>query len=195
MTNNNERISAIPMVAVGDKLAYDCDVSTCRACCSRKPQLLLKDWGYIYQCVCGMHAGYHENELLARQEWERLMEKIKGMDALIAALSPKELAMLNKIADDNYACYNWDERNRGQNRICTWAEVIIESKSDGGVFTQLQNKGLAWYQDNGSRRESYVGLTPLAYVMVYRMRGKMYDCLKPDDPILITDKEYDDAYR
>jgi len=65
----------------------------------------------------------------------------------------KELELITKLAT---SCYQDDEDHLTK---ALWACVEIESKEEGGVLTSLCKKGLAWFQDNGSKDENYVGLT------------------------------------
>lgn len=68
--------------------------------------------------------------------------------------------MLRKIALDDYTPLNGAEPESHED-TSTWAEMIIESPQDKGVFTSLMNAGLVWRAEDG--KDSTVGLTEAGF--------------------------------
>lgn len=67
-----------------------------------------------------------------------------------------EHKLIKKLATSNYQGGD----DRGYTFGATlWASMEIESKSEGGVLASLIQKGLAGFQDNGSKDDNYVWLT------------------------------------
>lgn len=72
-----------------------------------------------------------------------------------------EKKMLAKIARSEYTPINGAEPDRYQD--CeTWADIALESKEDGGVFSSLVKKGLASH--SGSGKDAGVYLTEQGFV-------------------------------
>lgn len=71
-----------------------------------------------------------------------------------------QAAMLRKIALDDFTPLNGAEPESHVDTT-TWAEMIIESSQDKGVFTSLQNAGLVWHAADG--KDSTVGLTQTGF--------------------------------
>lgn len=71
--------------------------------------------------------------------------------------TPLQQAMIRKIARNEFTPVNGAIPENAANTE-TWANVIIESAEDKGVFTSLKNAGLVWHSgENG--RDAGVGLT------------------------------------
>jgi hypothetical protein len=73
-------------------------------------------------------------------------------------MTPLQEAIMNKSALNEYTSVNGAEPQSAAETE-TWAEMIIESPTDKGVFTSLQNQGLVWYNVGPQKREEVVGLT------------------------------------
>lgn len=179
--------------SVADNQNAEPDMSTCPACCSRKPWLYkCKIMGtFKYVCTCRFATQSYEREEDARAEWEKIAKLGRETDTIIESLVDNQVEMLNKIANTVYGDYDWGKRHRDNQVICTWAEAIIEGNKDWETFTSLENAGLAWYQDNGNKRVSYVGLTSLGYLVMYRMRNLVFDWNDPNDSMLVSLDEED----
>lgn len=67
-----------------------------------------------------------------------------------------QINMLKKIARSEYSPINGDEPSRIEDTE-TWADVIIETHVEKGVFTSLLNSGMV--QHYGSGRDAFVRLT------------------------------------
>ena len=67
-----------------------------------------------------------------------------------------QAAMLTKIARDELTCRNGAEPD-SHGEAVTFADVVIETQEDKGVFTSLQNAGHVWHSGKG--RDAQVGLT------------------------------------
>jgi hypothetical protein len=68
-----------------------------------------------------------------------------------------QAAMIKKIAYDDMTPVD-GARPECADDAQTYANCVIESKKDQGVFTSLQNAGLAWHT-GGDPEEAAVGLT------------------------------------
>ena len=68
--------------------------------------------------------------------------------------------MLNKIARDEMTTINGAEPLTA-NETHTWADSIIETPTDKGVFTSLLNAGLVWHSDHD--RDAGCGLTEAGF--------------------------------
>lgn len=64
--------------------------------------------------------------------------------------------MLRKIATNELTPVNGAEP-KSANEAETYADCIIETAQDKGVFTSLMNAGLVWH--SGSGRDAVVGFT------------------------------------
>ena len=73
-------------------------------------------------------------------------------------LTPLQAAMLKKIATDELTSVNGAEPESVEETE-TWAEMIIETAQDKGVFTSLLNAGLAIH--GGKGRDAVVSLTDI----------------------------------
>ena len=71
--------------------------------------------------------------------------------------TPLQAAMLKKIATDELTPLNGAEPSRVEDAM-TWADCVIETAEDKGVFTSLLNEGLV-YHTGGPKRDAGVGLT------------------------------------
>ncbi|MHB1630714.1 MAG: hypothetical protein ACYCQL_00670 [Acidithiobacillus sp.] len=79
----------------------------------------------------------------------------------IAATSLQQ-AMLRKIARSEYTSINGAmPQSAGDTE--TWADTIIETAEDKGVFTSLKNAGLVWH--SGEKTDAGVGLTDKGFVL------------------------------
>jgi hypothetical protein len=84
---------------------------------------------------------------------------------------PKEVtelqaAMIKKIARDEMTCLNGGEPSNVAETE-TWANGVIETPQDKGVFTSLLNAGLVWHQkeiDHG-QDASFLGLTEAGFTV------------------------------
>ena len=63
-------------------------------------------------------------------------------------VTPLQAAMLNKIAKSEFNVLDGQIPNIVEDSA-TWAEVIIETAQDKGVFTSLLNAGLVFHFDDG----------------------------------------------
>lgn len=70
--------------------------------------------------------------------------------------TPLQNTMLKAIARSELTCINGAEPSAAQETV-TWANCVIETAADKGVFTSLLNAGLVWHEGNG--RDAQVGLT------------------------------------
>jgi hypothetical protein len=97
--------------------------------------------------------------------WSWYPEKVEEP---VKAVTPLQLAMLEKIAFDEFTAANGSmpENHRDTE---TWADQIIETSQDKGVFTSLLNAELVWH--SGTGREAGVGLTEEGY-KVFRATTK-----------------------
>jgi N12 class adenine-specific DNA methylase len=76
--------------------------------------------------------------------------------------TPLQQAMLFKIARSEHTSINGAmPRNAGETE--TWADTIIETPQDKGVFTSLQNAGLVWH--SGEKEDAGVGLTDTGFAL------------------------------
>lgn len=73
-----------------------------------------------------------------------------------------EAEMLSKIARSDFAVANGGEPETLDDIGEVWADVIIETPRDKGVFTSLQGKGLAAHS-GGPKREAGVWLTQAGF--------------------------------
>jgi hypothetical protein len=65
-------------------------------------------------------------------------------------------AMLRKIARDELTPLNGAEPD-SHTDATTFADVVIETAEDKGVFTSLMNAGFVWHSGKG--RDAVIGLT------------------------------------
>ncbi len=72
-------------------------------------------------------------------------------------MTPLQEKMMNKIALSEYTSVNGNEPS-SPNETITWAEMIIETPEDKGVFTSLLNQGLVFHT-GGHKQDAVVGLT------------------------------------
>ena len=68
--------------------------------------------------------------------------------------------MLNRIARDEMTSINGMEPETAD-ETNTWADSIIETPTDKGVFTSLLNAGLVWH--SGDKRDAGCGLTEAGF--------------------------------
>jgi hypothetical protein len=71
-------------------------------------------------------------------------------------MTPLQTAMLGKIAAEELNGGNGRPEKAQETE--TYADMIIETAQDKGVFTSLQNAGLVWH-DGQKGREAGVGMT------------------------------------
>jgi hypothetical protein len=76
------------------------------------------------------------------------------------AVTQLQAAMLKKIAFDEFTPANGSMPSCAADTE-TWADQVIETAQDKGVFTSLLNAKLVWHR--GSGREGGVGLTEQGY--------------------------------
>ena len=74
-------------------------------------------------------------------------------------LTDKEKSMIKAIAHSEYNQANGSPSNWKETE--TWADMVIESRSDGGVFSSLAKKGLATHYGKG--REAVILLTEIGF--------------------------------
>lgn len=69
--------------------------------------------------------------------------------------------LLIKIAESEFTVVNGAVPETLDDVGAVWADIILDSKSEGGVFSTLLQAGLVWYQDEG--RDSVCGLTETGF--------------------------------
>lgn len=87
-------------------------------------------------------------------------------------LTVLEIAMLKKIAMSEYSPVNGRVPEKVEDAQ-TWADMVIESRQDGGVVTSLQKKKLAVYDGEG--RDAGIHLTDKGFALfheILRMEAK-----------------------
>ena len=77
--------------------------------------------------------------------------------------------LLIKIAESEYTPVNGAVPETKEDAGYVWADTIIESKSDGGVFSTLLQAGLVWYQDEGD--DSVCGLTDAGFAEYKKVKA------------------------
>jgi hypothetical protein len=75
--------------------------------------------------------------------------------------------MLIKMARSEYTFLNGAEPNTAADTE-TWANVIIETTQDKGVFTSLLNASLVWHCGSGT--DAVVGLTAVGFTIYEQLR-------------------------
>lgn len=78
-------------------------------------------------------------------------------------VTPLQAAMLNKIAKSEFNAVDGNIPNIVEDSA-TWAEMIIETAQDKGVFTSLLNAGLVFHFNDG--KDSTVQLSELGLKIV-----------------------------
>lgn len=125
--------------------------------------------GHLFvKCQCGISGDLSDNKITAITLWDELQEKLSAITAAIAMLSDKELAMLHKLAHNEFND-DIDWQTKPFTGINVWSNCIIESRSDGGVFTSLQKKGIVVYWGYGIKSEDTVGFTQFGYAVCHRV--------------------------
>lgn len=77
-------------------------------------------------------------------------------------VTPLQAAMLRKIARSEFTTVNCAEPETLEDIGWVWADCIIEDAEDKGVFTSLQNAGLAEHS-GGPKRDAGVTLTEAGF--------------------------------
>lgn len=62
-----------------------------------------------------------------------------------------EADLIDRIVHNEYQPLNGGEPDSFVDLSDIWANCLLESKSDGGVLTSLQKKGLAGFSANGGK--------------------------------------------
>lgn len=81
--------------------------------------------------------------------------------------TPLQAAMLRKIARNELTPVNGAEP-QDRTEAETFADCVIESAEDKGVFTSLLNANLVWH--SGTGRDAVVGLTDAGFTF-YKALG------------------------
>lgn len=71
-------------------------------------------------------------------------------------MTPLQAKMMDAIASDELTPLN-GARPTSKGDATTFADMVIETSADKGVFTSLMNAGLVWHSGKG--RDAVVGLT------------------------------------
>lgn len=74
-----------------------------------------------------------------------------------------QIEMIKKIAFDEFTEVN-GRMPQDVDQTHTWADGIIETAEDKGVFTSLLNADLVWHSGKG--RDAGVGLTPAGFALL-----------------------------
>lgn len=82
--------------------------------------------------------------------------------------TPLQMAMLKRIARDELTPVNGREPDNASDAT-TYADCVIQTARDKGVFTSLINEGLVWHA--GKKRDAIVGLTEAGF-KVYKESQK-----------------------
>ncbi len=91
-------------------------------------------------------------------------------EAPVITATPLQQAMLRKIARSEYTGVNGAmPQNAGDTE--TWADVIIETAEDKGVFTSLKNAGLVWH--SGEKKDTGVGLTDAGFALYQAIEERL----------------------
>ena len=72
-------------------------------------------------------------------------------------MTPLQTAMLIKIAENELSPLNGAKPEYVEDAT-TWADCVIETAEDKGVFTSMINEGLV-YHSGGAKADAAVGLT------------------------------------
>ena len=107
------------------------------------------------------------------------------MSAITA--TPLQQAMLRKIAQSEYTGVNGTMPQNAEETE-TWADTIIETAEDKGVFTSLKNAGLVWH--SGEKKDAGVGLTEEGFRLYQSIEERLSKvqvdvatpAVKPDAP-------------
>lgn len=77
--------------------------------------------------------------------------------------------MLIKIAESEFTTVNGAVPETLDDVGAVWADIILDSKSEGGVFSTLLQAGLVWYQDEG--KDSICGLTDAGFAEYKKVKA------------------------
>ncbi len=89
-------------------------------------------------------------------------EEAPAPEAPAIAATPLQQAMLLKIARSEYTPVDGEvPQNAGETE--TWADMVIETADDKGVFTSLKNAELVWH--SGEKKDAGVGLTEKGFAL------------------------------
>lgn len=101
--------------------------------------------------------------------------------------TPLQQDMLYKIARSEYTTVNGAVPKNAQETE-TWADTIIETAEDKGVFTSLKNAGLVWH--SGEEKDAGVGLTEAGFLLYEKIEARRSREQGPSQPPVAAQTEH-----
>lgn len=103
---------------------------------------------------------------------QKVVEKVQADVAVTStiAATPLQQDMIYKIARSDYTSVNGAVPKNAADTE-TWADTIIETAEDKGVFTSLKNAGLVWH--SGEKKDAGVGLTDEGFVLYQAIEERL----------------------
>jgi N12 class adenine-specific DNA methylase len=101
--------------------------------------------------------------------------------------TPLQQDMLYKIARSEYTTVNGAIPKNAQETE-TWADTIIETAEDKGVFTSIKNAGLVWH--SGEKKDAGVGLTEAGFLLYEKIEARRSREQGPSQPPVAAQTEH-----